>query len=82
MLCFGFEHGSSATLTELRVHSDTLDRTEATESTMSRKVVTSGRLTGTGKAHTDRTRRCPKPEPAYSLYSTDSEQQVTSHTQY
>nr|XP_033471544.1 coiled-coil domain-containing protein 14 isoform X1 [Epinephelus lanceolatus] len=49
------------------------------------KVVTSGRLTGEGKGPPARRRRVPPnpgpaahPEPAYSLYSTDSEDQVTS----
>ncbi|XP_028427745.1 coiled-coil domain-containing protein 14 isoform X2 [Perca flavescens] len=48
------------------------------------KVVTSGRLTGGVKGQLARRRVTPKPgpaacpEPAYSLYSTDSEDQVTS----
>ncbi|XP_078099427.1 uncharacterized protein ccdc14 [Sander vitreus] len=48
------------------------------------KVVTSGRLTGGVKGQLARRRVSPKPgpaacpEPAYSLYSTDSEDQVTS----
>ncbi|XP_034720059.1 coiled-coil domain-containing protein 14 [Etheostoma cragini] len=47
------------------------------------KVVTSGRLTGGVKGQLARRRVTPKPgpaagpEPAYSLYSTDSEDQVT-----
>ncbi|KAK2856705.1 hypothetical protein Q5P01_005440 [Channa striata] len=53
-----------------------------------RKVVTSGRLTGRVKAEMARKRAAPPPaaagaaaacpEPAYSLYSTDSEDQVTT----
>ncbi|XP_034533912.1 uncharacterized protein ccdc14 isoform X2 [Notolabrus celidotus] len=44
------------------------------------KVVTSGRLTGRVKVQTVKRRvpSNPAPEPAYSLYSTDSEEQVTS----
>lgn len=48
------------------------------------KVVTSGRLTGRAKVQlarrrvTSNPRPAASPEPAYSLYSTDSEDQVTS----
>ncbi|XP_071369295.1 uncharacterized protein DKFZp434B061 [Centroberyx affinis] len=50
--------------------------------TSKHKVVSSGRLTGGVKAQPARRRVTPKPapwtEPAYSLYSTDSEDQVTT----
>lgn len=44
------------------------------------KMVSSGRLTGAVTAQPHSARRTPKPraEPAYSLYSTESEDQVTS----
>lgn len=46
------------------------------------KVVSSGRLTGSGRGHTYKKRvtgrSLPPLEPAYSLYSTDSEDQVTT----
>ncbi|KAK7893575.1 hypothetical protein WMY93_022727 [Mugilogobius chulae] len=48
--------------------------------TVRNKLVTSGRLTGVCRRQADRTRKSPKfrPEPAYSLYSTDSENQVAT----
>ncbi|XP_040888620.1 coiled-coil domain-containing protein 14 [Toxotes jaculatrix] len=54
------------------------------KATAKHKVVTSGRLTGSVKVQQARKQVTPKPgpsaysEPAYSLYSTDSEDQVTT----
>ncbi|KAJ0009417.1 hypothetical protein NQD34_001119 [Periophthalmus magnuspinnatus] len=52
----------------------------APRATVRTKMVTSGRLTGPSKAQAARTRGSPKSrlEPAYSLYSTDSENQVAT----
>ncbi|XP_023282714.1 coiled-coil domain-containing protein 14 [Seriola lalandi dorsalis] len=54
------------------------------KATAKHKVVTSGRLTGGGRVQLTRKQVSPHPgpaagsEPAYSLYSTDSEDQVTT----